>query len=338
MHLDLIYHKPIGNRLPPARVHTSDQKMRQNTLRALLALNRARSSEAVLLISFTLSLLISWGAIVDSLQIVPPSTNDDWRDLASLLVQTFDEPTIFKETSKEFPNNSNPIQKQIQLAKWNMMEKSLTEQFTYNNYARTARKMRGKKYAIYIAKEYNTGSKENNFRAFYEVVGMAEIGLTLAPSTVVEDEDLGMPTTFSALMPRATVGVLCVKPTFQQKGIGQALLDKCEETIVDVWGEKEIIVEVEPGNAAALKFFRKSNYGGKTSCSSLQSSLVGENDVSISKENEIEIRNATVRRMRAFEERPHLVLRKKIPTRSDSVEDNNNVDRKYAADEETTQK
>mmetsp|Transcript_10136 Transcript_10136/g.21280 ORF Transcript_10136/g.21280 Transcript_10136/m.21280 type:complete len:293 (+) Transcript_10136:267-1145(+) len=271
-------------------------------------------------ISFLFNLITLYSGLhqkissTNALQIVPPSSNDDWRDLASLLVETFDEPTIITPSPSSSSTAANPLKNKLQITKWNMFEKSLTEQFAYNQYVRTARKMKGKKYAILIAKEYNPGSEENEFRAFYEVVGMAEIGLNLEPSTVVSEEsDVGDATnnniisaittaSFSALVPRATVGVLCVKSSRRKMGIGQKLLQKCEEIIVESWGEDEIVVEVEPKNRAALEFFRSSgyHYGGKADFAR----RVEEIDA--------EVRNATVRKLRTFEERPHLVLRKSV--------------------------
>ncbi len=252
----------------------------------------------------------------NALQIVPPSSNDDWRDLASLLVETFDEPRVIEPSPSSSSNAMNTLINKLQIAKWNLFEKSLTKQFAYNQYVRTARKMKGKKYAILLAKDYNPGSEENEHRAFNEVVGMAEIGLTLEPSTAAREERGVDDTTnldftaetvmapLSASVPRATVGVLCVRPTRRNMGIGQILLKKCEEIIAESWGEDEIVVEVEPDNRPALEFFRTSGYCFSRTPKSESARSVDGGDV--------EMRNATVRKLRTFEARPHLVLRKRV--------------------------
>mmetsp|Transcript_10852 Transcript_10852/g.16446 ORF Transcript_10852/g.16446 Transcript_10852/m.16446 type:complete len:265 (-) Transcript_10852:647-1441(-) len=237
---------------------------------------------------FTLAAALSIASSVSALLVAPPSSNSDWRDLATLLVNTFDEPSVINAVEE---NNNKGFLQTLELAQWNLIEKFLTEQFTYNQYVKNAKKMKGTKYGIYLAKEYNPGSPENDVRPFYETVGMVEIGMTLEPSVESCDEDGLKEEEIIAemkLRPRATIGVLCVQTASQKSGIGEALLHKCEEVIVNTWDEKGIVVEVEPDNVAALGFFSKQGYT----------------------RNADEMRNATVCRKRVMEERPHFILRK----------------------------
>lgn len=247
---------------------------------------------------FTLAASLSLISSVRSLLVAPPSSNSDWRDLATLLVNTFDEPSVIKAVEG---NNNKGFLQTLELAQWKFIEKSLTEQFTYNQYAKNAKTLKGTKYGIYLAKEYNPGSPENDVRPFYETVGMVEIGMTLEPSSIESEsnDEEGCKEEENVvemkLRPRATIGVLCVQTASQKSGIGEALLHKCEEVIVNTWDEKDIVVEVEPDNVAALGFFSKQGYI----------------------RNAGEMRNATVCRKRVMEERPHFILRKHFNTQTD---------------------
>eukprot|EP01083_Nonionella_stella_P087056 242055_1 len=270
------------------RIQMFDKKIRTRTTPGISFLR----STLFLTLAASLSLISS----VSSLLVAPPSSNSDWRDLATLLVNTFDEPSVIKTVEEN--NNNKGFLQTLELAQWKFIEKSLTEQFTYNQYAKNAKKLKGTKYGIYLAKEYNPGSPENDIRPFYETVGMVEIGMTLEPSTIesssCEEEEEGCKEDENEnaaemkLRPRATIGVLCVQAASQKSGIGEALLHKCEEVIVNTWDEKDIVVEVEPDNVAALGFFSKQGY-------------IRNGD---------EMRNATVCRKRVMEERPHFILRK----------------------------
>jgi ribosomal protein S18 acetylase RimI-like enzyme len=161
--------------------------------------------------------------------------------------------------------------------------------------------MRGKKYAIFVAKEYIGPCQDNDFRASYNVVGMVEMGVTVGP-LVAEDEDVESNVKQVILKPRATIGVLCVQTNFQEKGIGKLLVQKCEYVSSQVWNEKRLFAEVEPSNTKALNFFRRNEYQSA-------SSAMNSNDESCLDEM---VRNATVARRRKVETRPHIVLEKKL--------------------------
>ncbi len=236
------------------------------------------------------------------LVITSPSNQKDWRELACLLVETFDEKIIMEKINSN--ENKSTFQSKLELVQWNLIERSLTEQYNFNQYVQTAKKMKGKKYSLFLAKEYNPGCKEKEIRPFYETVGMIEIGMTLEPSTpspidpsLVSDECIG--NRDKILIPRATVGVLCVKSTAQNNGVGHALLQRCEQVIVELWDEDEVFVEVEPNNLAALSFFNKHGYLNHHG----------------------EMRNATVSSRRNEEKKPHYVLRKLLTsTKNETIE------------------
>ena len=92
-----------------------------------------------------------------------PASADDYRQLASLLVSSFDAPQCSKE------EDDNTVSK-IQRLQWDLYERSFTEEFTYKRYVSTARRMRGKKYCLLVAKQNDEG-----------VVGMVEMGMSFCP-------------------------------------------------------------------------------------------------------------------------------------------------------------
>lgn len=274
--------------------------MRRNTERRSYETPFPKNGQVKRLVTSTLLLLFQFYVpslntqYAEAILISPPSSSTDFRQLASLLVETFDAP-------RETPDADNKIASKLEMIQWNLVEKSLTEQYTYNQYVSTTRKMRGKKYAIFVAKEYIEPCKDNDFRASYNVVGMVEMGMTVGP-LVAEDEVAGSSLKQVILKPRATIGVLCVKSNFQEKGIGKSLMDKCEYVSSQVWNETRLFVEVEPSNWKALKFFRRNEYQSA-------SSAMNANDESCLDEI---VRNATVARRRKVETKPHIVLEKKL--------------------------
>jgi ribosomal protein S18 acetylase RimI-like enzyme len=229
---------------------------------------------------------------VDALMIGPPASSTDYRQIASLLASTFDAPPPpLSSSSSSLTNQKFAPANKIEAMQWMLYEKSLTEQYTYNQYLSTTRKMRGKKYALFVAKEYIPPSQDNDHRASYHVVGMVEMGVTVGPVSIIENELVVM-----SLRPRATVGVLCVSSSHQNQGIGQALVEKCEDVAKHLWNETRLYVEVEPCNGNALKFFEKYGYEG----------------MNRGADGGFEMRNATVARRRKVESRPHFVLEKEF--------------------------
>lgn len=208
-----------------------------------------------------------------ALIITPPASNSDYQCMASLITSTFDRP---KDDSKWAS------------LRWKLFGKSLTDDFTYRQYVSTARRMRGKKYCVFIAKDIIDGT----------VVGMVEMGMSMCPVTtsLAKDSNFGpsidnIGTTESS--PQPTVGVLCVKSTHQNQGIGYSLLQKCEEVAQDLWKEQHVYVDVEPKNCKALAFFTKCSY-----------------EHVLDEQNELTLRNTTVYKTRVQDVKPHWLLRK----------------------------
>ena len=209
------------------------------------------------------------------LTISTPSSARDYREIAILLINTFDAPT----------DTLSPID----TIKWKMFERSLTEQYTFNQYIRNARKMRDKKYCVIVAKEYII---DENDDMKLRVVGMAEMGMSICPISTCSNDNKD-----TELRAQPTLGVLCVSPDNQKNGVGKALVEKCEQIATDIWKDCNLVVDVDPCNENALSFFERCGYH------------VSEDD-----SGEKHMRNTTVVRRRKAESRPHYLLRKKLAT------------------------
>jgi len=204
---------------------------------------------------------------VTAFYITPPASNRDWKQISSLVVQTFDAPNKNKDANNDFDNNK---------LWWDLVDKRLTEQFTYSAFVKNARKLKGKKYAIFVAKSSEMGEND--------ILGMVELGMALMDKSITE---VG-----NQRKAYATIGVLCVQNEYQHAGVGSALVTRCEQAVNSIWNESEVYVQVEPHNVAALDFFQnKCGY-----C------------------NTNETKNVTVTRRRMFEERPHIILKKTFNT------------------------
>jgi len=265
--------------------------MRRKELLLFCILYYTCTSTILILVPLSIFLLPA----VDALIIGPPASSTDYRQIASLLASTFDAPppppSSSSSSSSSSTNQKSAPATKLEAMQWMLYEKSLTEQYTYNQYLSTTRKMRGKKYALFVAKEYIPPSQDNDHRASYHVVGMVEMGVTVGPVSISENELVVI-----SLRPRATVGVLCVSSSHQNQGIGQALVEKCEYVAEHIWNETRLFVEVEPCNGIALSFFEKYGYEG----------------LNRGADGGFEMRNATVARRRKVESRPHFVLEKEF--------------------------
>ena len=144
--------------------------------------------------------------------IAPPASKADWEQLAKLLAQ---------ESAPQPPGDDKNAIANLQ---WNLWGQRQTQDALYRRYVRTARQLKGSKYAVLVAKEWG------------QVLGVAEMG---------KDEQR-----------RPILGVLSVSPIARRQGIGAALVQKCEEIAVTVWQEEKLWVEVETTNHAALHFFQ----------------------------------------------------------------------------------
>ena len=237
-----------------------------------------------------------------TVSITPPASSYDYRQLASLLVSSFDAP----QSCKEEDDNASSM---IQRLQWDLYEKSLTEEFTYKRYVSTVRRMRGKKYCLLVAKKANI--MDDGEESDDVVVGMVEMGMSLCPiptniTSPTTDNNDGS-SNDNSMTPTPLIGVICVSPNHQNEGIGMKLLHKCEEVAREVWKEEYICVDVELDNTPALSLFEM---GGYEEC------LDGEGGALM--------RNTTILRRRKAEVRPHLLMRKRI--RDDDDGDGSNDD------------
>ncbi|GAX24107.1 hypothetical protein FisN_9Hu359 [Fistulifera solaris] len=149
--------------------------------------------------------------------ITPPRHNNEWKELVQLLVQTFDSP------------RRNGIDK----LRWSLHEQALTEANTFRQYTQTAKRMRGKKYNLFVAKELG------------RVIGMAGVGINNGARSEK----------------RPTIGLICVEEAFRQKGgVAADLVTHCEHLVRNVWNETVLFAEVEPTISAALQFFRLEDF------------------------------------------------------------------------------
>eukprot|EP00521_Asterionellopsis_glacialis_P006967 CAMPEP_0195289856 /NCGR_PEP_ID=MMETSP0707-20130614/5961_1 /TAXON_ID=33640 /ORGANISM="Asterionellopsis glacialis, Strain CCMP134" /LENGTH=246 /DNA_ID=CAMNT_0040349907 /DNA_START=32 /DNA_END=773 /DNA_ORIENTATION=- len=213
-------------------------------------------------------------------RIVVPRTPKDFQQISSLLVKVFDE-----------PGGETWIEK----AGWWLVEQFVTEGEIRDQYWNTAKQMKGNKYTVLLAK---VNSK---------VVGMAELGVSQHIGIQQQEhsqndfsQDDGITTSATTIntldgsngvLVGATIGVLAILPEFQNQGIGNILLQKCEALAVsDAWNQDVLFAEVEPQNLNALDFFQRKGYT-----------------------QEGRMVPVTVRRKRVYEERPHLLLYKNLP-------------------------
>ena len=239
---------------------------------------------------------------IQALLITPPFSTRDYRQLASLIANTFDAPAVdlAARASSNSQQQRQYFQSKIEALRWNVFEKSLTEELTFKQYCSTARRMRGKKYCLLVVKEYCLDEEsDQQLRVRDDVVGIVEMGMSLCPSedrSGDHDHDAISDAPEIELRPQPTIGVLCVKSTHQQKGIGQALVEKCERVAADIWNEDSIFVDVDPNNQNALSFFVKCGY----------------NFTPLDGSGTLQMRNTTVSRRRREESRLHYLLRKSL--------------------------
>jgi len=205
-----------------------------------------------------------------SIVVSPPSSLHEFRQLAKLIVNTFDDPSQDSVRSHWF-------QSKLEALQWNVLDKSLSEELIFKQYTSTVRRMRGKKYCLLVVKGSHQGIDDSHDF----VVGVVEMGLSLCPHTTNSTGEKA-----AELRPQPTIGVLCVRSTHRQKGIGLALVRKCEQVAADVWNEDCIFVDVDPSNLSALNFFEKCGY------------------------NSFQMRNAILYRRRKKESKPHFLLKK----------------------------
>ena len=175
---------------------------------------RATASAALL------TMLVLYLTHASAFFICAPRQPKDWSNLAKLVVETFDTP----------PQDATLAEK----ARWYLVERRQAERTTYRQYVGMARKMKGSKYDILVAKEGR------------QVIGVAEVGIHM----------LG-----EEKRKRPTIGVLCVSKDFRHQGVGTALVAKCQNLVADIWKNDTLYAEVEERNIGAVAFFKSLGFG-----------------------------------------------------------------------------
>lgn len=188
---------------------------------------------------------------------------------------------------------------------WNIgITRALTAAQYTNRYISNARQMRGKKYALFVAKSFGTmansiacvdGEADNNNSTFAgkgikpgQVIAMAEVGVSKYRILQESVRSSGInPRDETDVM--ASVGVICVTESQRRSGAASELLKSAESVARRRWNETSLHAAVEPSNTGALRFFQKFGYE--------ESGLVVEVEVS--------------ERMKG-EMRPHILLRKNL--------------------------
>ena len=255
-----------------------------------------------------------WASVSAAWYVTPPRSNRDWQELAQLVTDTFDAPRSIMKSEKALS-----IADQI---KWNLVERPLTKQFNYRQYVETARRMKGKKYSILIAKTDSSDAATAQVSADL-VVGVVEIGIkydaTVEEKVVDDDDDdddnstgqngTSLQGTIAARRP--TIGSLCVHPDYQTQGVGRALVNTCEKLIQSQWEEDTIYAEVQLLNANALAFFDACGY------QSIQKNPTQDDAV---------VMMVPLQRQRKLEVLPHYLLSKRLDEHQtiESQEDTDN--------------
>lgn len=206
---------------------------------------------------------LCWAAlpivVIQAWYVGNPVSRSDWEQLASLLAER---------------NQPRSDESTICRVQWDVWGRRQAQDALYRRYVRTARQLKGSKYAVLVAKEWG------------QVLGVAEMGI---------GGDGGSSNDPSSER-RAILGVLCVSPDARRKGIGAALVQRCEEVATQVWKEETLWVEVETSNAQALQFFESCGY-------------VDTDERSM----------VAVQRREAVEETPHVVLAKPLVKHEESA-------------------
>lgn len=233
-----------------------------------MARYRLRLSERTTILRWITLSLIAFIAskTTQALIITTASLPNDYRDVARLVTSAFDAPPETKDSTSIFDK-----------VMW-LVERPKSEQLNWQMYEENSRKMEGKKYSLLLAIE-----KEGTEMS---TVGMAELGLGLGHD----------PEDFSAqLRPLPTIGVICVDAMTRGRGIGKALVEKCEDIVLQKWNHSAVMVDVEPENRCALSFFQSLGYV----------------NVLDAQGNKAE-RMQTVSRRGVPQEKPHYILTKKL--------------------------
>ena len=235
--------------------------------------------------------------------ICTPTRLQDYEDVGRLLCEAFEggQSSLQKQQGGSGGNAVSDLL-------WNIgITRALAAAQYTNRYVSNARQMRGKKYALFVAKSFGTtansiacidGEADNNNSTFAgkgikpgQVIAMAEVGVS--KYRILQEESVR----YSGVNPRdetdviASVGVICVAESQRRSGAASELLKSAESVARRRWNETSLHAAVEPSNVGALRFFLSKGYE--------DSGLVVEVEVS--------------ERMKG-EMRPHILLRRKFLT------------------------
>jgi len=235
-----------------------------------------------------------------------PTRLQDFEDVGRLLCEAFDDGGDGSGPESQQSSFGGAI-----IDNW-LWEAGITRtlaaaQYT-NRYVSNARKMRGTKYSLLVAKSFGTAANriaadsdadiapdENNNNNIKpgQVIAMAEVGVSMySVLSYSESSDATAPTPVSNRTTDvlASIGVICVQQTQRRSGAASELLKAAESIARTRWNETLLHAAVEQNNAGALSFFRSAGYE--------DTGLLVE----------VEVRE----RMRKGEMRPHILLQKRL--------------------------
>jgi ribosomal protein S18 acetylase RimI-like enzyme len=193
-------------------------------MNVILRVNITRWIVVVLLLPLLIVVDASW------IVVKPPSLQVEWKQMISLMVQTWDT-----------PQDEDTISWWERLS-WDLWGKNQAESKLYRKYVRMGRKLLGSKYAVLVAKKKK---KNNEGDSSGSVVGMAELGIN--PNT--EDGKS-----------RSTLGILCVDHCYQRQGIGRALIEECLRIVNESWNDEYLYAEIQSNNVGAIALFQSCGF------------------------------------------------------------------------------
>ena len=231
-----------------------------------------------------------------------PTRFDDYEDVGRLLCEVFDDNAVSKQQQQQQGGKST-INNVLGAASggavssflWNAITRTLAAAQYTNRYISNARKMRGKKYALLVAKSFGSDNNDNNSNRGIkpgQVIAMAEVGVSRYSilSDVTGTGGSSDEREHDETDVLASIGVLCVEESQRRSGAASELLKAAESLARRRWNETSLYAAVEESNWPALSFFNAAGYE--------DSGLVVQVEVS--------------ERMRKGEMRPHLLLQKRL--------------------------
>jgi len=237
------------------------------------------------------------------------SSKKDYEEVGSLLVDTFDEPR--RRRSNSSVNSDGDSEKGFFFADelmWKLLVRPVMERQLTSRYEGLARRMRGRKYALLLAKRWKEDGRGR------EVVGMAELGMYPTPPLWQNElESSGANEAEGVIVkeigegdvkPMPTVGLIAVSPSARGVGLGRALVQICEEIASShSWGVKShMLAAVEPDNHGAMQLFVSSGYTPITTMERMVQTEVGT----------VPMVTVQVREGMRTVSYPHVLLRKEL--------------------------